>query len=106
MNAAVYALAAIGLNVQFGYTGLMNFGQVGFLLVSAYGTAISVDRWSLPLPVGFLVGVGCAVVLGLIMGLPTLRLRADYLAIVTISIAEILRIAANARASQSLTGGP
>jgi branched-chain amino acid transport system permease protein len=103
INAAVYALAAIGINVQFGYTGLMNFGQVGFVLVGAYGTAISVDKWGLPLPLAFLVGVLAAVVLGLILGLPTLRLRADYLAIVTISASEILRIAANSRSSKSLT---
>jgi branched-chain amino acid transport system permease protein len=103
INAALYALAAAGLNVQFGYTGLMNFGQVGFVLVGAYGTAISVVQWNLPLPVAFLVGVGASIVLGLILGLPTLRLRADYLAIVTISASEILRIATNSRSSQSLT---
>src|SRR3954454_831896 len=106
MNAAVYALAAIGLNVQFGYTGLMNYGQVAFLLVGAYGTAISVDQWGVPLPVGFLIGIAAAVALGLLLGLPTLRLRADYLAIVTISAAEILRIVTNLRAAQSVTGGP
>ena len=91
--AAVFALTAVGLNLQFGYTGLANFGQAGFLLVGAYGTAITVDKWDLPLGVGFLVGVAAAVVLGLLLGIPTLRLRADYLAIVTISAAEILRIA-------------
>src|SRR4051794_1573328 len=91
INPAVFALAAVGLNVQFGYTGLMNYGQVGFLMVGAYGTAISVDKWNLPLPVAFLVGIAAAVLLGLLLGLPTLRLRADYLAIVTISAAEILR---------------
>jgi branched-chain amino acid transport system permease protein len=106
MNAAVYALAAAGLNVQFGYTGLMNYGQVGFALVGAYGTAISVDQWGLSLPVAFLVGIGASILLGLLLGLPTLRLRADYLAIVTISAAEILRIVTNSRSSQDLTGGP
>jgi branched-chain amino acid transport system permease protein len=106
MNAAVYALAAAGLNVQFGYTGLMNYGQVGFALVGAYGTAISVDQWGLSLPVAFLVGIGFSILLGLLLGLPTLRLRADYLAIVTISAAEILRIVTNSRSSQDLTGGP
>jgi branched-chain amino acid transport system permease protein len=106
MNAAVYALAAIGLNVQFGYTGLMNFGQVGFLLVGAYGTAVSVDKWNVPLPVGFLIGILAAILLGLLLGLPTLRLRADYLAIVTISAAEILRVVTNSRSAQDVTGGP
>lgn len=106
MNAAVYALAAIGLNLQYGYTGLWNFGQAGFLLVGGYGTAIAVHSWGLGLGWGVLVGVAAAVALGLVLGLPTLRLRADYLAIVTISAAEILRIVVNSTSVQSVTGGP
>ena len=51
-EAIIYALAAIGLNVHFGYTGLLNFGQVGFMAVGAYGVAISVLEWGLPLGVG------------------------------------------------------
>ncbi|HEX5097071.1 MAG TPA: branched-chain amino acid ABC transporter permease [Acidimicrobiia bacterium] len=104
--AAVYALTAVGINLQFGYTGLANYGQAGFLLVGAYGTAIAVDQWDLSLWVAFLVGLLAAVGLGLLLGIPTLRLRADYLAIVTISAAEALRIVVNSRAAQDLTGGP
>jgi branched-chain amino acid transport system permease protein len=104
--AAVYALTAVGLNLQFGYTGLMNYGQAGFLLVGEYGTAIAVEEWDLPLGLAFVIGVLAAVVLGLLLGLPTLRLRADYLAIVTISAAEILRILVNSRSVQDVTGGP
>lgn len=104
--AAVYALTAVGINLQFGYTGLANYGQAGFLLVGAYGTAIAVDKWDLPLWVAFIVGMLFAVVLGLLLGIPTLRLRADYLAIVTISAAEILRILVNSRSVQDITGGP
>jgi branched-chain amino acid transport system permease protein len=106
MNAAVYALAAVGLNVQFGYTGLWNFGQAGFLLAGGYGTAIAVDTWDAPLGIAVLVGIGAALLLGVLLGIPTLRLRADYLAIVTISAAEILRIVVNTRTVQSVTGGP
>jgi len=106
MNAAVYALAAIGLNLQYGYTGLWNFGQAGFLLVGGYGTAIAVHSWGFALGWAVLVGVGAAIALGLVLGLPTLRLRADYLAIVTISAAEILRIVVNSTSVQSVTGGP
>src|ERR671936_2443594 len=102
--AAAYALTAVGLNLQFGYTGLLNFGQVGFLLVGAYGTAMTVDAGA-PLAVGFLVGVTAAVALGLILGLPTLRLRAEYLAMVTISAAEILRLLVRSRPLEGLTGG-
>ena len=89
--AAAYAVSAIGLNLQFGYTGLLNFGHVGFMMVGAYGMAITVDFGG-SLWLGILVGILAAVVLGLILGVPTLRLRADYLAIVTISAAEILRL--------------
>lgn len=106
MLAAVYALAGVGLNVQFGFTGLTNYGQAAFLLMGAYGTAVSVSQWNLPLPLAFLVGILAAIGLGLLLGIPTLRLRADYLAIVTISTAEILRIVVNSRSSQDLTGGP
>ncbi len=106
INAAVYALAAVGLNLQYGYTGLMNYGQAGFLLVGAYGTAVTVDQWGLPLPLAFLFGIAAAVGFGLLLGLPTLRLRADYLAIVTISAAEILKLLVNTRQAQGLTGGP
>ena len=104
VNAAAYALAAIGLNLQYGYTGLLNFGQVGFLLVGAYGTAITVDGGA-PLWLGLLAGIGAAIALGLLLGIPTLRLRADYLAIVTISAAEILRIGAVSSQLEGLTGG-
>jgi branched-chain amino acid transport system permease protein len=105
VNAAAYALAAIGLNVQYGLTGLLNFGQVGFLLVGAYGTAITVEEASAPLWVGFLVGILAAIALAAILGIPTLRLRADYLAIVTISAAEILRITVISRQVEDVTGG-
>lgn len=106
LNAAFYVLAAVGLNLHYGYTGLMNFGQAGFLLVGAYGTAIAVDQWNTSLPVAFLVAVLAAIGFGVLLGIPTLRLRADYLAIVTISAAEILRIVVNTRSAQSFTGGP
>jgi neutral amino acid transport system permease protein len=102
--AAAYALAAVGLNLQFGYTGLLNFGHVAFLMVGAYGTAITVDQGG-PLWLGLLVGVLAAVSLGLVFGLPTLRLRADYLAIVTIAAAEVLRIVIRGPGEDSLTRG-
>jgi neutral amino acid transport system permease protein len=102
--AAAYALAAVGLNLQFGYTGLLNFGHVAFLMAGAYGTAITVDQGG-PLWLGLLVGVAAAVALGLLFGLPTLRLRADYLAIVTIAAAEVLRILIRGPGEDSLTRG-
>jgi branched-chain amino acid transport system permease protein len=104
-EAIIYALAAIGLNVHFGYTGLLNFGQVGFMAVGAYGVAISVVQWGLPVWAGLFVGLGASVVLALLLGIPTLRLRADYLAIVTIAASEIFRYMMSAPTWRDVTGG-
>ncbi len=90
-TAIVYCLAAIGLNVHFGYTGLLNFGQAGFMAVAGYSLASVVATWGLPFWLGVGVGLLLTVVLALLLGIPTLRLRADYLAIVTIAAAEIIR---------------
>ncbi|MFC4064283.1 branched-chain amino acid ABC transporter permease [Actinoplanes subglobosus] len=100
-----YALAAIGLNVHFGYTGLLNFGQSAFLGVAAYGLAMSVATFGLPFWIGLGVGLLGAVVLALLLGIPTLRLRADYLAIVTIAAAEIVRLLFRSVSLNEWTGG-
>ncbi|RLC91808.1 MAG: branched-chain amino acid ABC transporter permease [Chloroflexi bacterium] len=105
--AAIYAIFSMGLNVQWGYTGLVNFGIAGFFCIGAYTSALVTT----PLPTGvladyvdqaiglnqpFLVGVlAAAITSGLwaaLIGLLTLRLRADYLAISTIGLAETLRL--------------
>src|SRR5699024_8852808 len=104
-EAAIYALAAIGLNVHFGYTGLLNFGQVAFMLVGAYGVAVSVATFGWSLWVGVLVGILCAVILALILGIPALRLRGDYLAIATIAAGEVLRYFYRSGYAEPLTGG-
>ncbi len=103
--AIVYALAAIGLNVQFGYTGLLNFGQAGFLAVAAYGVGITVATFGGSLWAGILLGIFFSIVLALLLGIPTLRLRADYLAIVTIAAAEILRLTFRSGSLRSVFGG-
>jgi branched-chain amino acid transport system permease protein len=91
VNAIGYCLIAVGLNVHFGYTGLLNFGQAGFMAVAAYALASMVATWGLSFWLGLVVGLLLSVVLALLLGIPTLRLRADYLAIVTIAAAEIIR---------------
>ncbi|WP_440583537.1 ABC transporter permease subunit, partial [Xanthomonas citri] len=78
-----YALAALGLAVHFGYGGLLNFGMAGFMALGAYGYAISILSFGLPWWAGIIVGCLASVVFAFILGIPTLRLRADYLAIVT-----------------------
>ena len=106
--AGIYTIFALGLQLNVGYTGIINFGQVGFMALGAYSMAIFttggpegdglLSFW-LALPLSVLVTIG----FGLVIGLPSLRLRADYFAIATITAAEALRFAAqNAR---SLTGG-
>jgi ABC-type branched-subunit amino acid transport system permease subunit len=101
--AGIYTILALGLQVQFGFTGLLNFGQVAFMAIGAYTMAILVvkEGWSMWLAAP--LGVVAAAVGGLVLGLPTLRLRADYFAIVTIAFSEIVRyVAIN---EGSLTGG-
>jgi branched-chain amino acid transport system permease protein len=98
-------LAAIGINVQFGYTGLLNFGQAAFMAVGAYGLAIGVATWGLNFWLSVGIGLAAAVALALILGVPTLRLRADYLAIVTIAAAEIFRITVRTSNYRDVTGG-
>ena len=105
LETVVFALAAIGLNVHFGYTGLLNFGQAAFLAVAGYGLAISVATFQLPTLVGVVIGLLGAVVLALLLGIPTLRLRADYLAIVTIAAAEIVRLVFRSVSLSEYTGG-
>lgn len=103
-TTAAYALAAIGLAVHFGYTGLLNFGQAGFVAVGAYGYAISTLTFGFPVWAAVLTGVAASVVLALILGIPTLRLRADYLAIVTIAAAEIVRLLFTTNTFAAVTG--
>ena len=87
-----YALAAIGLSVHFGFAGLLNMGVAGFMAIGAYGFAISILTFGLPWPTAVLIGLLGAVLFAIVLGIPTLRLRGDYLAIVTISAAEVLRL--------------
>ncbi len=105
VNTIIFALAAIGLNMHFGYTGLLNFGQAGFLAIGAYSVAVPVISFGLPLWVAFLIGIINSVIFALILGIPTLRLRADYLAIVTIAAAEIVRQIARSATFNSTLGG-
>lgn len=110
-QAAIFAIVCLGLNLQWGYTGLFNIGVSGFFLVGAYAYAIlcgpeypaSVGGFGLPFPAGLAGGLAAAALVAWVVGIPTLRLREDYLAIVTIGIASTLQLVAlNA---QWLTGG-
>ncbi len=99
-----YALAALGLAVHFGYAGLINMGIAGFMAIGAYGYAISILTFGFPWWAGALVGLAGAAVFALILGIPTLRLRGDYLAIVTIAAAEVVRLLFLTTAFDEFTG--
>ena len=103
-QTAAVAIAVIGLNIHFGFTGLLNIGQAGFMLLGAYGFAIAVVR-DVPLPLAVLVGMAAAGLFALLLGIPTLKLRGDYLAIVTISAAEIIRYVGRLSQLTPWTGG-
>lgn len=90
--AISFVLAAMGLNIHYGYTGLLNFGQAAFAAVGAYAMGVAIASFDVPFFPAILLGVLFSILLALVMGIPTLRLRADYLAIVTIAVAEILRL--------------
>jgi neutral amino acid transport system permease protein len=105
VNTIIFALAAIGLNMHFGYTGLLNFGQAGFLAVGAYTTAVLVVSYNFSLWTALGCSILTSTVFALILGLPTLRLRADYLAIVTIAAAEIIRQVARSATFNETLGG-
>ncbi len=90
-STAILALFSLGLNLQWGFTGLVNFGHVGFMILGAYATVL-LSLQGVPLVLATGAGVLLGVLLALVMGLTTLRLREDYLAIVTLGIAETLRL--------------
>jgi ABC-type branched-subunit amino acid transport system ATPase component/ABC-type branched-subunit amino acid transport system permease subunit len=107
--AGIYVLLAIGLNVVVGYAGLLDLGYAGFWAVGAYATAIVTGKapyhpfalsvwWAIPF------AVGATILSGLVLGTATLRVRGDYLAIVTLGFGEIVRILANSL--DKVTGGP
>jgi branched-chain amino acid transport system permease protein len=110
---AVYAMLALALNLQWGYGGLFNIGVAGFMAVGVYTMAMltappspppgGVPGLGLPLWVGVLGGMAAAGVIGGVAALPALRLKADYLAIVTLALAEILRISFNSTTLQRVT---
>ena len=98
-NISYYVLLALGLNVVVGFAGLLDLGYVGFFAVGAYTVALltspdSVLHTKWPWLAAIPVALAITMVAGLILGWPTLRLRGDYLAIVTLGFAEIIRIVA------------
>jgi len=98
INVAFFVLLGLGLNIVVGYAGLLDLGYVAFFAVGAYGTAVLTSplsatinpglNWWVALP----IVMGLAALAGLLVGTPVLRMRGDYLAIVTLGFGEIVRI--------------
>jgi branched-chain amino acid transport system permease protein len=101
--AGIYAIVALGLQLNTGFTGIVNFGMAAFMAIGAYTMAILVIKAGFSFWLSLPLAVAASMLFGVIVGLPSLRLRADYFAIATIAMAEVVRlIAQNAR---GLTGG-
>lgn len=102
-SALLFVMLAVGLNIVVGYCGLLDLGYAAFFAIGAYtsGVLATTYGWSLVATVPAVIAA--AVLAGIIIGGPTLRLRSDYLAIVTLGFGEIIRITAN---NLEATGGP
>ncbi len=101
-TSSIYVIVALGLNLMTGMTGQLVLGHAGFMSIGAYGTAILLKA-GLPMLLSMLLSASLAGLVGLLIGIPTLRLRGDYLAIVTLGFGEIIRVVI--MNLEKLTGG-
>jgi branched-chain amino acid transport system permease protein len=95
VSACIYALMALGVNVIWGLAGMVNLGLVGFFAVGAYVSALMTLKLGAPIALGMLAAALVASLVGVVVALITVRLRGDYLAIVTLGFAESIRIVAS-----------
>ena len=102
-SALLFVMLAVGLNIVVGYCGLLDLGYAAFFAIGAYTSGVLATRYDWSLLATIPVVILAAVVAGVVIGGPTLRLRSDYLAIVTLGFGEIIRITAN---NLEITGGP
>lgn len=98
-----YGVFALGIQLNVGTTGIVNFGQAGFMAVGSYAMGIAVVRWGISFWVAMLLGILIVIAAAVLVGLPSLRLRSDYFAISTLAFSEIVRYLADAW--DGLTGG-
>ncbi len=101
--AAINVIIALGLNLISGFTGQLALGHAGFMAIGAYSTAILMMKLHMPLLLAIIIAGFITALFGIIIGFPTLRLRGDYLAIVTLGFGEIIRVVMINM--ESLTGG-
>ena len=108
--AMIYIMLALGLNIVVGFAGLLDLGYIAFYAVGAYMYALLASpHFNIHLPFWVILpmGAGLACIFGVLLGAPTLKLRGDYLAIVTLGFGEIIRIFLNnLNAPVNVTNGP
>lgn len=96
MLIGIQVILAVSLNVSTGYLGQLPLGHAGFMAVGAYASAIFMTRTGIPsqlaFPIGILIGALVAGIFGVLIGIPALRLKGDYLAIITLGFGEIIRV--------------
>ncbi|MEU4828644.1 branched-chain amino acid ABC transporter permease [Actinomadura sp. NPDC023710] len=102
-SAVIFVMLTVGLNIVVGYCGLLDLGFAAFFAVGAYTSGLLATRLNWPLVATVPFVIVATVIAGIVIGGPTLRLRSDYLAIVTLGFGEIVRITAN---NLEVTGGP
>lgn len=93
--AGVYAMLAQSLTLSWGLAGLVNLGLVGFFAIGAYASAMATKWGGVPIPLGLAAALAAGALVGLVVTFSTLRLRDDYLAIVTLGFAEVVRLVAS-----------
>ncbi len=109
-QVGIFILMGLGLNIVIGFAGLLDLGYVGFFAIGAYVTAVLTSpelhtfnlNWWVAMP----IAVGLTVLAGVILGIPVLKVRGDYLAIITLGFGEIIRLLALSDALKAYTGGP
>lgn len=104
ITALIYVMLALGLNIVIGLGGMLHLGYIAFFAVGAYTYGILNQFFGIGFWVALPIGAALATIAGILLALPVLRLRGDYLAIVTLGFAEIVRIVLNN--STSITNGP
>jgi branched-chain amino acid transport system permease protein len=96
-------ISVLGVAVLTGFTGLFSFGHAGFMAIGAYTSAILVKSFGIPIWLGVIIGMLASVLVGVMIGYPTLRLKGDYFLIATLGFGEVVKLVIENM--QSITGG-
>lgn len=99
----MYSIAVLGMNLVLGYCGQFHFGQAGFMAIGAYTTGLLMIHWQTNFLVALMASGALACLFGILIGISAIRVRSDYLALVTMGFAEIVRLVLQ---NSSVTGGP